>query len=215
MPTSTCSISKQLGVHIKRKSITVKPASMPTTGKISAGNLIYIRTEQGSVNFGTRNNKLLNILMHVITAYFVQILTDGKSLNTIQTSLSDIHVPHRNAVINTVLSFIKLMKSDKVGKISLACLDVALQIFPQVFTYHTSIIKKSYWMMKFQLKQLRLLYSYKTLNECRASQATSRDRSLMFKLVVVIIALTVHNGPSMPTITNLIHYAQHLNTLIT
>ena len=91
---------------------------MPTTGKISAENLIYIRTEQGSVNFGTRNNKLLNILMHVITVYFVQILTDGKSLNTIQTSLSDIHVPHRNAVINTVLSFIKLMKSDKVGKTS-------------------------------------------------------------------------------------------------
>ena len=215
MPTSTCSISKQLGAHIKRKSIIVKHAFMPTTGKTSAENLIYMHMEQGSVNFGTRNNKLLNILMLVITVYFVRILTDGKSLSSTLICLSDIHAPRRSVAINTVLSFIKQMKSDKVGKISLACLGVALRISLQVFTYHTSIIKKSYWMMKVQQKRLRLPYLYKTLNECHALQATLRDRSLMFKLVVVIIAPTVHNGQSMPTITNLIHYVQHLNTLIT
>ena len=100
--------------------------------------------EQDSVNFGTRNNKLLNILMLVIMVYTVQIHTDGKSLSTIPTSLNDIHVPRRIVVINTVLSFIRQTKSDRAGKISSAYLGVALQISLQVYISHTSIIKKSY-----------------------------------------------------------------------
>ena len=100
--------------------------------------------EQDSVNFGTRNNKLLNILMLVIMVYTVQIHMDGKSLSTIPTSLNDIHVPRRIVVINTALSFIRQMKSDRAGKISSVCLDAALQISLQVSISHTSIIKKSY-----------------------------------------------------------------------
>ena len=142
--TSTCSISKRLGVHIKRKSTIVKHAYTLTTGKTSAENLIYMPMEQDSVNFGTRNNKSLNILMLVIMVYTVQIHTDGKSLSTIQTSLNDIHVPRRIVVINTVLSFIRQMKSDRVDKISSAYLGAALQISLQVSISHTSIIKKSY-----------------------------------------------------------------------
>ena len=117
---------------------------MLTTGKTSAENLIYMLMEQDSVNFGTRNNKLLNILMLVVTDNFVQIHTDGKSLNTIPISLNDIHVPHRTVVINTVLSIIKQMRSDRAGKISLAYLGAALPISLQVSISHTSIIKKSY-----------------------------------------------------------------------
>ena len=137
MRTSTCSISKQLGVHTKRKFTTVKPAFMHTTGKTSAENLIYIHMEQDSVNFGTLNNKSLNILMLVITVYTVLILTDGKSLNIIQTYSKDTHASLMIAVINTVLSFIKQMKRDRVGKISLAYLDAAPRIFLQPSIYHT------------------------------------------------------------------------------
>ena len=122
----------------------MKRAYTLTTGKTSAENLIYIPMEQDSVNFGTRNNKLLNILMLVIMVYTVQIHTDGKSLSTIPTSLNDIHVPRRIVVINTVLSFIRQMKSDRAGKISSAYLGAALQISLQVYISHTSIIKKSY-----------------------------------------------------------------------
>ena len=71
-------------------------------------------------------------------------------------------------------------------------------------------------MMRVQQKRLLLLYSYKTLKECRALQATLKDKgSIMLKLVVAIIAPTVHSGPLMPTITKLIRYDQHHNTLIT
>ena len=115
-----------------------------TTGKTSAENLIYMPMEQDSVNFGTRNNKSLNILMLVIMVYTVQIHTDGKSLSTIQTSLNDIHVPRRIVVINTVLSFIRQMKSDRADKISSAYLGAALRISLLVSISHTSIIKKSY-----------------------------------------------------------------------
>ena len=171
--------------------------------------------EQGSVNFGTLQKRLQNILMLVITVFTVLILTAGKSLNSILTFSNVIHVPLKIVVINTVLSFIRQMKRDKAGKISLACLGVELQISLQVSISHISTIKKSYSMTKVQRKQLHLLYLYKTLKECLALQATSRDRSLMFKLVVVIIAPTVHNGQLMPTITKLIRYDQHHNTLIT
>lgn len=122
----------------------MKHAFTLTTGKTSAENLIYMPMEQDSVNFGTRNNKSLNILMLVIMVYTVQIHTDGKSLSTIQTSLNDIHVPRRIVVINTVLSFIRQMKSDRADKISSAYLGAALQISLQVSISHTSIIKKSY-----------------------------------------------------------------------
>ena len=115
-----------------------------TTGKTSAENLIYMPMEQDSVNFGTRNNKSLNILMLVIMVYTVQIHTDGKSLSTIQTSLNDIHVPRRIVVINTVLSFIRQMKSDRADKISSAYLGAALRISLLVSISRTSIIKKSY-----------------------------------------------------------------------
>ena len=122
----------------------MKHAYTLTTGKTSAENLIYMPMEQDSVNFGTRNNKSLNILMLVIMVYTVQIHTDGKSLSTIQTYLNDIHVPRRIVVINTVLSFIRQMKSDRADKISSAYLGAALQISLQVSISHTSIIKKSY-----------------------------------------------------------------------
>ena len=68
--------------------------------------------------------------------------------------------------------------------------------------------------MKAQRKRLRLLCSYRTLKECLALQVASRDRSIMFKLKVIIVR-TVHNGQLMPTTTSQTHYAQHRSTLIT
>ena len=58
MQTFICSISKQHGVRIKKKTISEKFVFMLTIGKIFVANLIYILTRHTSAERGTLKIKL-------------------------------------------------------------------------------------------------------------------------------------------------------------